>query len=85
MSKNPRAPWAATSCRSRDRPRCPIACCARWTRRSSTTAVYKLAKRCLEGIKTIFKTTSPVIIYTATGTGAWKPPSSIRSRPATAC
>jgi alanine-glyoxylate transaminase / serine-glyoxylate transaminase / serine-pyruvate transaminase len=32
----------------------------------------ELAKRCLEGIKTIFKTTSPVIIYTATGTGAWE-------------
>jgi alanine-glyoxylate transaminase/serine-glyoxylate transaminase/serine-pyruvate transaminase len=31
-----------------------------------------LAKRCLEGIKTIFKTTNPVIIYTATGTGAWE-------------
>ena len=32
----------------------------------------KLAKLCLEGIKTIFKTTKPVIIYTATGTGAWE-------------
>jgi alanine-glyoxylate transaminase/serine-glyoxylate transaminase/serine-pyruvate transaminase len=32
----------------------------------------KLAKRVLEGIKTIFKTTQPVIIYTATGTGAWE-------------
>src|SRR5215467_7727828 len=32
----------------------------------------KLAKCCLDGIKTIFKTTSPVIIYTATGTGAWE-------------
>jgi alanine-glyoxylate transaminase/serine-glyoxylate transaminase/serine-pyruvate transaminase len=32
----------------------------------------KLAKRCLEGIKTIFKTANPVIIYTATGTGAWE-------------
>src|SRR5947209_19726243 len=31
-----------------------------------------LAKRGLEGIKTIFKTTNPVIIYTATGTGAWE-------------
>src|SRR5207248_5124710 len=31
-----------------------------------------LAKRCLEGIKTIFKTANPVIIYTATGTGAWE-------------
>ena len=32
----------------------------------------KLAKRCLDGIKTIFKTTKPVVIYTATGTGAWE-------------
>jgi alanine-glyoxylate transaminase/serine-glyoxylate transaminase/serine-pyruvate transaminase len=32
----------------------------------------KLAKRVLEGIKTIFKTANPVIIYTATGTGAWE-------------
>src|SRR6201985_2854091 len=32
----------------------------------------KTAKRCLEGIKTIFKTANPVIIYTATGTGAWE-------------
>ncbi len=31
-----------------------------------------LAKRVLEGVKTIFKTTNPVIIYTATGTGAWE-------------
>jgi len=31
-----------------------------------------LAKGVLEGIKTIFKTTNPVIIYTATGTGAWE-------------
>src|SRR6266852_2549978 len=32
----------------------------------------KLAKHVLEGIKTIFKTANPVIIYTATGTGAWE-------------
>src|SRR5580700_1575661 len=32
----------------------------------------KLARRALDGIKTIFKTASPVIIYTATGTGAWE-------------
>jgi alanine-glyoxylate transaminase / serine-glyoxylate transaminase / serine-pyruvate transaminase len=32
----------------------------------------RLARRCLDGIKTIFKTTNPVIIYTATGTGAWE-------------
>jgi alanine-glyoxylate transaminase/serine-glyoxylate transaminase/serine-pyruvate transaminase len=32
----------------------------------------KLAKRAFEGIKTIFKTTNPVVIYTATGTGAWE-------------
>src|SRR3954454_10642152 len=32
----------------------------------------KLTKRVLEGVKTIFKTTNPVIMYTATGTGAWE-------------
>ena len=32
----------------------------------------RLARRCLDGIKTIFKTTNPVIIYSATGTGAWE-------------
>src|SRR6202795_155518 len=32
----------------------------------------QLARRCLDGIKTIFKTSKPVIIYTATGTGAWE-------------
>src|SRR6201984_1311757 len=32
----------------------------------------KLAKSCLDGIKTCFKTTNPSIICTATGTGAWE-------------
>ncbi len=32
----------------------------------------KLAHRVLGGIKTVFKTTNPVIIWTATGTGAWE-------------
>jgi len=32
----------------------------------------KLARKALDGIKTIFKTASPVIIFTATGTGAWE-------------
>jgi alanine-glyoxylate transaminase/serine-glyoxylate transaminase/serine-pyruvate transaminase len=32
----------------------------------------KLARRALDSIKTIFKTANPVIIYTATGTGAWE-------------
>jgi alanine-glyoxylate transaminase/serine-glyoxylate transaminase/serine-pyruvate transaminase len=32
----------------------------------------RLTKKCLDGIKTIFKTTNPVIVYTATGTGAWE-------------
>src|SRR6187431_3238181 len=32
----------------------------------------KLAKKCLDGIKTIFKTVNPVVMYTATGTGAWE-------------
>src|SRR5690606_11572362 len=32
----------------------------------------RLGKKCLEGIKTVFKTANPVIIYTATGTAAWE-------------
>jgi alanine-glyoxylate transaminase / serine-glyoxylate transaminase / serine-pyruvate transaminase len=32
----------------------------------------KLARRVLDDIKTIFKTTNPVVIWTATGTGAWE-------------
>src|SRR6266478_1171837 len=32
----------------------------------------KITKKALEAIKTIFKTTNPVVIYTATGTGAWE-------------
>jgi alanine-glyoxylate transaminase/serine-glyoxylate transaminase/serine-pyruvate transaminase len=31
-----------------------------------------LAKRVLEGIKSIFRCSGPVVIYTATGTGAWE-------------
>src|SRR5712691_7078927 len=32
----------------------------------------KLAKRLLDGTKSIFKCSGPVVIYTATGTGAWE-------------
>ncbi|TCK29023.1 alanine-glyoxylate transaminase/serine-glyoxylate transaminase/serine-pyruvate transaminase [Ancylobacter aquaticus] len=32
----------------------------------------KLGKRVLEGMKTVFKTANPVIIYPASGTGAWE-------------
>jgi len=31
-----------------------------------------LATACLEGLKTIFKTTGPVVIYPSSGTGAWE-------------
>jgi alanine-glyoxylate transaminase/serine-glyoxylate transaminase/serine-pyruvate transaminase len=31
-----------------------------------------LGKHCLEGIKTVFQTQEPVIIYTASGTGGWE-------------
>lgn len=31
-----------------------------------------LAKTCLEGMKTVFQTDDPVIIYTASGTGGWE-------------
>ena len=32
----------------------------------------KLGRRVLDGIKTIFKCAGPVIIYPASGTGAWE-------------
>jgi alanine-glyoxylate transaminase/serine-glyoxylate transaminase/serine-pyruvate transaminase len=32
----------------------------------------RITKKALEGIKTVFKTTNPVIIFTATGTAAWE-------------
>jgi alanine-glyoxylate transaminase/serine-glyoxylate transaminase/serine-pyruvate transaminase len=32
----------------------------------------KLARRVLDGVKTIFKTTNPVIIFPSSGTGAWE-------------
>jgi alanine-glyoxylate transaminase/serine-glyoxylate transaminase/serine-pyruvate transaminase len=32
----------------------------------------RLARRCLEGIKSIFRTAGPVIIYPSSGTGAWE-------------
>src|SRR5262249_8627469 len=72
-----RAPSGVTFCRFPGRRRCPTACCRPWTRRPSLIAhcgpeIPKLAKSRHDGIKTIFKTTSPVIIYTATGTGAWE-------------
>ena len=31
-----------------------------------------LGERVLEGIKTVFKTSGPVVIYPASGTGAWE-------------
>ncbi|MBX3547868.1 MAG: aminotransferase class V-fold PLP-dependent enzyme [Xanthobacteraceae bacterium] len=35
-------------------------------------AFGKLARRVLDGVKTIFKTTNPVIIFPSSGTGAWE-------------
>jgi alanine-glyoxylate transaminase/serine-glyoxylate transaminase/serine-pyruvate transaminase len=32
----------------------------------------ELAKACLEGMKAVFQTSDPVIIYTASGTGGWE-------------
>ncbi len=70
-----RAPPAAISCRSPAPPRCRTASCARWTCRSIDhrgPEFGKLGREVLDGIKTIFKTPSPVIIYPASGTGAWE-------------
>jgi alanine-glyoxylate transaminase/serine-glyoxylate transaminase/serine-pyruvate transaminase len=33
---------------------------------------FRLARRVLDGVKTIFKCTGPVIMYPASGTGAWE-------------
>ena len=70
-----RACPGAISCRFPGRRRARPHHCGRWTCRSIDhrgPEFAKLGKRVLEGIKTIFKTTQPVIIYTATGTGAWE-------------
>src|ERR1700730_11138537 len=32
----------------------------------------ELGKSCLEGVKDVFQTSSPVLIYPASGTGAWE-------------
>ena len=32
----------------------------------------EIGKKCLDGMKTIFKTANPVVIYPASGTGAWE-------------
>ena len=45
----------------------------------------KLGREVLQGIRTIFKTSKPVIIYPASGTGAGRRRSSTRSRLATRC
>jgi alanine-glyoxylate transaminase/serine-glyoxylate transaminase/serine-pyruvate transaminase len=45
----------------------------------------RLGKRVLSGIKTIFKTSGPVVIYPASGPAPGKRRSSTRSRPATRC
>ena len=45
----------------------------------------KLDRRVLEGIKTIFKTTQPVIVFTRPAPAPGKPRWPTRCRPATAC
>ena len=88
MAQNSARTPGAISCKFPGRRRCPTACCGRWTRRSSTIAGRSSPsspRSALEGIKTIFKTTNPVIIYTATGTGAWEGALVNTLSPATAC
>ena len=68
-----RAP-GVISCKFRGRRPYPIACCAHGyaTHRPSRPGIRQADQGVLEGIKTIFKTTQPVMIYPATGTGAWE-------------
>ena len=67
----PRAPFPANSrADAAARPR--AAGDGHADHRPSRAGVRQARQEALEGIKTIFKTTNPVIIYTATGTGAWE-------------
>ena len=69
-------PPAAISCRSRDRPTCRIACCARSTRRRSTIAAPSsrrsartVLRRHEEGVQDRRRRSSSI---PASGTGAWE-------------
>ena len=66
---------AVTSSRSPVRPTSPIACCARWRSRRSIIAAPSSPRwgaRCSTACKTVFQTTGPVVIFPASGTGAWE-------------
>ena len=63
------------SCRSPARPTSPTESCGRSTSRPSIIADRSSPGSTLEildGMKEIFQTTGPVIIYPASGTGAWE-------------
>ena len=71
--------WAsaagATSCRSPGRRTSPTASCGRSTRRPSTTAgpaFAALGLEVLEGLRAVFRTDGPVVVYPSSGTGAWE-------------
>jgi alanine-glyoxylate transaminase/serine-glyoxylate transaminase/serine-pyruvate transaminase len=73
--RNVPCPPAAISCRSRVRRTCPTAFFAPSTAPTIDhrgPEFQKLGREVLEGIKRIFKTQNPVIIYPASGTGAWE-------------
>ena len=65
-----------TSCKFPGPPTCRIAYCARSTTRRSIIAVRisrSSAHEVLAGhASAVFKTTSPVVIFPASGTGAWE-------------
>ena len=61
---------AGTSSRFPARPTCPIACCARWRRptidhRGAEFAA--LGREVLDGLKEVFRTAGPVVIFPASG------------------
>ena len=45
----------------------------------------KLGAGVLQGLKSVFKTTNPIVIYPASGTGAWEAALVNTLRPATRC
>ncbi len=64
-----------TSSRFLARPTSRIACCARWRRRPSIIAAptfAALGREVLDGLKKVFRTTGPVVIFPASGSGAWE-------------
>ncbi len=66
---------AVISCRFPARRTRPSASCARWRQPTIDhrgPEFAALGREVLDGLKTVFQTSSPVVIYPASGSGAWE-------------